>query len=211
MSKVRFKYIKSGRAKFISHLDLMSTMQRAFLRAGVALKYSEGFNPHPYMSVALPLQVGCESSCELIDVGLMDETLPDIESIVLPEGIQILEAYKPSRKFSEIVWVAIEVTLHYNKNITQNFMEQLNACFARENLMITKRTKRGFKELDIAPYLKNVEFDIDGEVIMTAQISAQDPTLNLMDIESVLEDEIKPEHLELKRIDIYDSNMIRFK
>ena len=70
MSKIRLLYSKTGKAKYISHLDLMATMRRALLRAGIELKYSEGFNPHPYMSVALPLPVGCSSICELIDIGI---------------------------------------------------------------------------------------------------------------------------------------------
>lgn len=58
---------KRGRAKYVSHLDLMRTMSRAFTRAGIDLRHSEGFNPHPIMSFALPLSVGQESVCELLD------------------------------------------------------------------------------------------------------------------------------------------------
>ena len=63
----RLLFEKTGDAVYISHLDLMRTMTRAFLRAGCRLKYSEGFNPHPNISIALPLSVGCEILCELMD------------------------------------------------------------------------------------------------------------------------------------------------
>ena len=53
--KLRLRFSKTGRAVYISHLDLMQTMQRAFSRAGFALKYTEGYNPHPLISIALPL------------------------------------------------------------------------------------------------------------------------------------------------------------
>ena len=53
MDKLRLRFEKTGRAVWISHLDLMHTMQRAFSRAGYALKYSEGFNPHPVISILL--------------------------------------------------------------------------------------------------------------------------------------------------------------
>ena len=56
--KLRLRFEKSGRAVYISHLDLMRTMQRTFKRAGYALKHSEGFNPHPIISILLPLSVG---------------------------------------------------------------------------------------------------------------------------------------------------------
>jgi radical SAM-linked protein len=73
MDKLRLRFSKEGRAVYISHLDLMRTMQRAFMRAGYRLKYSEGFNPHPVMSILLPLSVGCASGCELMDFSLTND------------------------------------------------------------------------------------------------------------------------------------------
>ena len=55
MDKLRMRFEKTGRAIYISHLDLMHTLQRAFSRAGFRIKYSEGYNPHPVISIALPL------------------------------------------------------------------------------------------------------------------------------------------------------------
>ena len=49
----RLLFSKTGRAKYISHLDLMRTFQRAFARAGIQIKHTEGFNPHPFVSIAL--------------------------------------------------------------------------------------------------------------------------------------------------------------
>jgi len=210
MSKVRFRYSKTGKAKYISHLDLMATMQRGFLRGGVNLKYSEGFNPHPYLSVALPLSVGYESLCELIDVGIADETIPDLRSIVLPEGIELTEVYNAARKFSEIAWVKISAKLHYDRGLKDDDVEKIRQCFMKESIFITKRTKRGFKELDIAPYIKDVDPDYDGSVLLRAKISAQNPALNISDLESALDDELKPDYSDMKRIDIYDSNMVSF-
>ena len=73
MDKLRLRFTKTGRAVYISHLDLMHTMQRAFSRAGYELKYSEGFNPHPQISIALPLSVGAASLCEIMDFRLSGE------------------------------------------------------------------------------------------------------------------------------------------
>ena len=211
MGKIRFKYSKTGRAKYISHLDLMATIQRSFLRAGINLKYSEGFNPHPYMSVALPLSVGYESLCELIDIGIADDAIPDIEAIKLPDGIQILEAYKPSRKFSEISWIEITGSMEYAIKADANIIERLNKRFHEESILISKRSKRGFKDLDIAPHIKDISFSIDKCVGITAKISAQNPTLNAEDLVNALDNDIKPAFADIKRIAIYDSNMILFK
>lgn len=211
MSKIRFRYEKVGKAKYLSHLDLMATMQRAFIRAGIKLRYSEGFNPHPYMSVALPLSVGCESICELMDVGIVDDVIPDIKGISLPEGIVILDAYKPLRKFNEITWIEVSSKMHYNEQITDDILYVLKQRFAGSEIVISKRTKRGFKELDIAPYIKDVEFIFNNCILITAKISAQNPTLNVSDLESVIDVEHKPDFTDTKRIEIYDSNMVLFR
>ena len=67
MAKLRMKFIKEEQAAWISHLDLMRTFQRCFLRAGLTVKHSQGFHPHPLMSILLPLSVGQSSVCELLD------------------------------------------------------------------------------------------------------------------------------------------------
>ena len=211
MSKIRVRYKKTGTAKYISHLDLMATMQRAFLRSGFGLKYSEGFNPHPYMSVALPLSVGCSSECELLDVGLIDDIMPDINNISLPEGITIIDAYVPTRKFNEIVWVEISWKLYYKNHDREEVIKRLEHSFNRDSIIISKKTKRGSKELDLAPYKKDMKFCNDDDIMITAKISAQEPTLNPADLESVIPEDIKPDFTDFKRIDIYDSNMVQFK
>ena len=92
MSKLRFVFEKTGRARYISHLDLMRTFQRAFNRAGLELKHSEGFNPHPQISVLLPLQLGCESVCERLDADVLSprEGMTDELNRVLPEGVRMI-------------------------------------------------------------------------------------------------------------------------
>ena len=211
MQKIRIKYSKIGKAMYISHLDLMATMQRAFLRAGIELKYSEGFNPHPYMSVALPLSVGNESLCELMDVAIIDNELPDINEIKLPEGIKVLEAYKPVRKFNEIAWVEIIGSMHYETQINNTLIKNMKQCYNKQNIVVSKRTKRGNKDLDITPYIKDVSFSVSDKIIMSTKISAQNPTLNADDLINAFDEKSKPEYMSIKRIEIYDANMIKFR
>ncbi len=84
----RLLFAKTGRARYISHLDLMRTFQRAFFRAGVPLKHTEGFNPHPFISIALPRSVGYSSQCEILEFVLLDcvsrEEVPGRLTAVIP-------------------------------------------------------------------------------------------------------------------------------
>jgi len=211
MNKIRLRYSKTGRAKYISHLDLTAVMQRAFIRAGVKLKYSEGFNPHPYISVALPLPVGCESICELMDVGIADETLQEFKSLELPEGITILDAYIAGRKFNDISWVSINVNLDYENQQNNGIIKQLTRIFTADSILIKKRTKRGYNELDIAPFVKDMLFNREESIVFTAKISAQNPTINIDDLLNAVNDDLKPVYTSMKRMEIFDSNMNVFK
>ena len=68
MDKLRLKYSQTGRIVWASHLDVMRTLQRGLNRAGVPIKYSEGFNPHALISIVMPLPVGQASHCQLVDI-----------------------------------------------------------------------------------------------------------------------------------------------
>jgi len=211
MHKVRFRYKKTGRAKYISHLDLMATMQRSFICAGIGLKYSEGFNPHPYMSVALPLSVGYESICELIDIAVLESFIPDINKIEFPEGIEIVDAYNPQRKFSDITWIEINGKFYYNKQVPEELLVSINQRLSGNSLIISKRTKRGTNDLDIAPFVKDFNIKPEDCISFKTKISAQNPTINAEDLINALEDHQKPDHFDIRRIEIYDADMILFR
>ena len=70
MPRIRFE--KVGNAVWISHLDLMRVFQRAFRRGGILIRHSQGFTPRAHVSIALPLPVGTESVCELLDFDLAE-------------------------------------------------------------------------------------------------------------------------------------------
>ena len=73
---LRALFEKTGNAAYISHLDLMRLFQRAFKRAGLPLTHTQGYNPRPSVSIAMPLSVGVESVCELLDFDLEGESVP---------------------------------------------------------------------------------------------------------------------------------------
>jgi len=196
----------------------MATMQRAMLRAGVELKYSEGFNPHPYMSVALPLPVGCESICELMDVSIQDTAfvngLPESVNAMLPDGIEILEVYIPAGKFNAIGFVGIAGLLHYDRGLPPNAAQRLAERFAADSIIISKRTKRGISDIDIAPFVKDVIFTGEHEIAVTAKISAQNPSLNTDDILGALAGDflmLAPDYATFRRTGVLDAEMKDFR
>jgi len=218
MNKIRLRYSKTGKAKYISHLDLTSVMRRALLRAGIALKYSEGFNPHPYISVALPAPVGTESLCELADIGtaeeLLPDGLPDLINPMLPEGLIILEAYKSERKFSDIAWLKINGKLYYDTHPVMNTAERLTQRFFADNIMIIKKTKRGSSMFDLAPFVRNITISGSGIINLEAVVSAQDPSISPIDLLSAIRNEDEPsapDHTIFTRIDTFDKDMQVFR
>ena len=213
MDKLRLRFEKTGRAVYISHLDLMATMQRAFARAGLELKYSEGFNPHPLISILLPLSVGTGSRCELMDFRLREdaapEELPARLTAVLPEGIRVLEAYPSERKSAQLKWLEIEGSMEYDHGAPDP--KRLDAFFTQDEIVIEKKTKRGIGQSDIRPAIRSIRFDRDGENIrLHAVISAQEPTLNPDLLPSALRQlcpELAPDFAEFMRLETYDADM----
>ena len=217
--KLRLRFEKSGRAVYISHLDLMRTMQRAFKRAGCALKHSEGFNPHPILSILLPLSVGVSSVCELMDFQLTEaedlSALPEKLTAVMPEGIRVLEAYPAERKVRELKWLRISGTLEYDTADVGKMREGLQRFFAQESIVIRKKTKRGEGESDIAPAIRSIGFtEGTGCVLLSAVISAQEPTLNPDHLIAALRqraEELAPDFAEFTRLEVYDAAMKVFR
>jgi len=97
MQRLRIRFYRGQELKFISHLDILRLWQRALNRAGISLAYSEGFNPHPRISLAVPLALGITSEAELMDITLARWTSPHsfttIVSQQLPPGIEILQVH----------------------------------------------------------------------------------------------------------------------
>ena len=219
MDKLRLRFEKTGRAVYISHLDLMHTMQRAFSRAGYELKYSEGFNPHPQISIALPLSVGVASHCEIMDFRLKADAnlkeLPARLTAVMPEGIRVTDCYEQVSKVALLKYLEIEGSFEYDERDTQEMAKALTAFYAQDAIVITKKTKRGVGQSDIRPAVRDIAFTAgEGEVRLHAVISAQEPTLNpalLADALRQLSPEIAPDFEKFTRIENYLENMTVFR
>lgn len=145
---IRIKFTKLGALQFISHLDLNRTMKTVMIRAKIPIHYSEGFNPHPKMVFALPLSIGAESTCELLDIRL-DREMTSNEVVsqlnaVLPPEMQVLDAYIPTTKFTDIAFAEYDIT-------TDEPIDR--SPLAADSVVIMKRTKSGEKECDIKPMI----------------------------------------------------------
>ncbi len=219
MDKLRLRFEKTGRAVWISHLDLMHTMQRAFSRAGYALKYSEGFNPHPQISIALPLSVGMASVCEIMDFRLNGDAglreLPAQLTKVMPEGISVTDCYEQVNKVALLKYLEITGEFEYDERDPSHMAAALERFYARDAIVIEKKTKRGQGRSDIRPAIREISFEAgEGLVRLHAIISAQEPTLNpalLADALRQLSPELYPDYARFMRIENYLENMEIFR
>jgi radical SAM-linked protein len=182
----RLLFAKTGRARYISHLDLMRTFQRAFFRAGVPLKHTEGFNPHPFISIALPLSVGYSSQCEILEFVLLDgvsrEEVPGRLTAVMPEGIIVHSCYPAERKLKELSYVNYIINMEYEEGRPQETETALKALLNRESLIVRKKSKKakaGFTEVDLIPLIQSWNIQCQRDTMtLSAELRAQNPGLN---------------------------------
>ena len=169
MDKLRLRFKKTGRAVYISHLDLMQTMQRAFSRAGYELKYSEGFNPHPQISIALPLSVGAASFCEIMDFKLKGEAdisdIPARLTAALPEGLEVTDCYEPQRKAAELKYLRVKGIFEYDERDVERMAQSLRDFYSAGEIVISKKTKRGSKDIDLKEYLPKLAYSTQGDTL----------------------------------------------
>lgn len=172
MREVRLRFSKEGRLKYISHLDINRAMSRALKRAQIPLWYTEGFNPHPYMSFSLPLSLGVESLCESVDIRIIgDIDNSEIKSkmnAVLPQGLRIIDVYDDFRDCSEIVYSDYVYKFLFDDN--ESALEKIRSVLESDEILALKKGKQGrkrvFKETDIKPYIDKYSISIRGEYII---------------------------------------------
>lgn len=219
MDKLRLRFEKTGRAVYISHLDLMRVVQRVFLRAGVPLRYSEGFNPHPLISICLPLSVGTASVCELMDFRVAEDVdldaLPDALTAAAPGGIRFLECYEPRRKAAELKWLRIEGVFEYDGADASEILPRLEEFFSRESIPVSRRTKRGEGVMELAGNARDFSFvRADRGVKLSCTVSAQEPTVNpelLVKALEQLDCALKPDFAGFTRIETLDREFKPFR
>lgn len=199
---VRFKFRKVGDLQYISHLDLQKTIGRVLIRAKAPLWYSKGFNPHPKLIFALPLSVGAESECEYLDVRI-ERAIPPMEllehiNFELTEELRFLDAYYAETKLEDIYWAEYAIEIK-TEGADEQMANEIRDILCAEQVIILKRTKKdkkiSFKEIDIAPYVCDVDVCFDEGVIklnvkLSASINQTHPHINPEQVISMLKERL---------------------
>ncbi len=183
MKLIRVFFSKRDRAKYISHLDLTRTMTRAFARTDIPVWFTEGFNPHIYMTFALPIPLGYEGLRESFDFKLMEDDFP-LEEVrrqlggALPPDIQVLEAAPAVEKPEAIAWADYRAEL-FDKNGSSALLKDWEKFMARPSILVTKKTKHREQELDLRPMVTQLGAEAGGESLVLELRLPAGPVLNL--------------------------------
>lgn len=166
MNDYYLTYKRGDSIKYVSHLDFVRVFGRAFRRAELPIAYSEGFNPHPLLTFALPLSVGYTSECELMEFvmekELETEEIKEKLQKAMPIGIEITEVCKGKTRMKKL-----DNALYIVK--AENLPDDLSAFLSLDSILIEKKTKSGIKEADIRADIKNISLK-DGclEMLLSA-------------------------------------------
>lgn len=172
MFKARMRFSKTDEAAYISHLDLMHCMQRVIARAQLPVWYTEGFNQHIYISIALPLSTGYSGEWEFLDFNCTADEIPDdaVERMnaVMPSGLSVQDIYpleSGGRKVRDIAYSKYEITWEFDGGVPEGFCAAVEELFAREEILILKKSKRGEKEVNIKEYIRGMSLEADTDCV----------------------------------------------
>ena len=194
----------------------MRLFQRAFKRADLPLTHTKGFNPRPSVSIALPLSLGVESSCELLDFDLEGEKIDNDQILSklnenLVEGVKVLSVYDDMTKLKHLALLDCVVTLEYDNGIPEGAAEQIASLFVREEVVVEKKGKNGPTEQNIIPMIRRLSIHAANsqELELRALVCCQNPTLNPTQLSAAVAKylpELTPDFVRCRRIEIYDTN-----
>lgn len=181
--KIRVKFSKEGNAKFIGHLDVMRYFQKVMRRADVSIRYSGGFSPHQIMSFAAPLGVGITSSGEYLDIEVEDteeiRTMKERMNQTMAEGFRVKSCRRlPDSAGNAMSLVAaaeyrISFRGGYEPPDVSGWMKSLETFYQQDEICITKKTKKGQKELDLKPLVYQIRAEDDSIRIIVSTGSAE--------------------------------------
>ena len=168
------KFTKEENIKFISHLDVLKTIQKNIRRAGLPVEFSQGFNPHMNTSIAQPLSVGVYSSGEYMDMILTTETdeqeIIDKLNATAPSGIKYISAlaipYTPGDKKVPQAMALIDAaryTIKIKYSDVSNLEEEMTNLIDTETWITIKKSKKGEREVDLRTFVKEFSFWIRSE------------------------------------------------
>jgi radical SAM-linked protein len=163
VNRVRILFSRGQEIKFISHLDLIRVWHRALRRAGIVLAYSEGFNPHPKLSLAAPLPLGITSEAELMDIYIAQllsaHTLTARLKPELPTGLDIIQAF-----VIPLPLPSLQAQIHFAEYIVrvpatsqEALSEAITALLALDSLPWQHQRDTGTKCYDLRPLIDDIK------------------------------------------------------
>ncbi|MBQ8613513.1 MAG: DUF2344 domain-containing protein [Ruminiclostridium sp.] len=203
MNNVRIFFSKTGRAIYISHLDLYRVFQRAVKRCKLPVWETQGFNPHIYITFALPLSLGTHGICESLDTKLTEdisfEEICERLNSALPKDIRVLSAAEPVYKNTDIEKSEYEIKIAAD-------WDKLTEFFAQEKIITEKKTKKGISEIDLKPAVEITEM-ADGFIRMRLP-SGTETNINANLVFEAFEKQygVEIDSLDIKRTAVYCKN-----
>lgn len=157
--RIRIRFARNERVKFLGHLDIMRSFQRAFNRAGVAMIYSEGYSPHQKMNFAQPLGVGVLSSGDYLDAEIEDGqdigAVREALSEQMGEGFEVLSCGILEEN-AEKCMAAVRYA-SYIITVNEGAVPSISQFTEAEQVIASKKTKSGEKDTDIRPLVISME------------------------------------------------------
>ncbi|MHB1324794.1 MAG: TIGR03936 family radical SAM-associated protein [Thermoleophilia bacterium] len=162
----QMRYAKTGRARFISHLDTLSCLMRAIRRSGFEMSFSQGMRPKPILSLAMPLGVGVEGEDEICDFSLQQRApLTDLAKNIsreLPQGMALKSVgpcFDRSKSASRLTSCGYRIEF---AEMTADFADALAKYNSATELVLLRRRPKGDKEVDIKKYVEEIHLSEDG-------------------------------------------------
>jgi len=204
---IKFKI--TGNLRFLSHAEMLNLFQRACARAGISLRYSQGFNPRPRLSLPLPRTVGVASDDDLLCIKVRTSTkCPDVEQFKtrlaaqLPAGCQLLTVDLAQPKTSFQPCAAAYVLQVRPELINRKLKSTAKRLLASKSLNIHRRIdERGnLRDVDVRPFVKSIEFD-DKNIVVESKITPAG-TIRLEEVLKLLELDIEALTAPLRRTNV---------
>ena len=217
---VRMSFQKTGMAKFISHLDTVRLITRSMKRACVPIWFTEGFNPHAFLTFAMPLSLGFESYCETVDFRLMEEV--DLEELkvklnnALPVDITVKEIYVYETSPNDIRWAEYKIIFN---NPDNKLLETAEKILSSDEIIVEKKAKQGRKkvnkEVNIKEYIKSFELSEENGKLVLKTILSSGTSMNInpmLLIGALVKDtETDEQDVDIIKIESYTENMEVFR
>ena len=218
--EVRMSFKKTGMAKFISHLDTVRCITRAMKRANVPVWFTEGFNPHAFLTFAMPLSLGFESFCETVDFRLMEEVdlneLAERLNKALPVDITVKEIYVYETSPNDIRWAEYKIIFN---NPDDLLLAQAEKILSADEIIVLKKSKKGRnkveKEVNIKEHIKSFELIEDNGKLILNTILSSGTSINInpmLLIGALVKDtETDEQDVDIIKVQSYTENMEVFR